>query len=131
MSCRLLIASLFLIAVLVCTSAANAHYRPGVHNQEHAIIWAFCGHQYRILCGHGLGAIVVSRQESAHYWYTGCADARNGQYRGCFQMGDWERRNYGHGNNPWAQAAAAYRYFRATGSDWSPWSCKPQGYCIN
>lgn len=51
--------------------------------------------------------------------------ATNGQYRGLFQMGSWERARYGHGNNPWAQARAASRYFFASGADWSPWECKP------
>lgn len=52
-------------------------------------------------------------------------NARNGQYRGTFQMGDWERATYGHGSTTLAQARAAHRYFVAAGSDWSPWSCKP------
>ena len=51
--------------------------------------------------------------------------ASNGQYLGLFQMGSWERRTYGHGSNPWAQARAAHRYFVASGRDWSPWECKP------
>lgn len=52
-------------------------------------------------------------------------NAQNGQYLGLFQMGDWERATYGHGSTAYAQAIAAYRYFVASGSDWSPWSCKP------
>lgn len=51
--------------------------------------------------------------------------ARNGQYLGLFQMGASERRLYGHGWNVWDQARSAYRYFVASGRDWSPWSCKP------
>lgn len=51
--------------------------------------------------------------------------ARNGQYRGIFQMGSWERRRFGHGPDAYSQARAAYRYFRVTGKDWSPWACKP------
>ena len=51
--------------------------------------------------------------------------ARNGQYLGLFQMGSWERSMYGHGSTPLAQARAAYRYFVASGRDWSPWECKP------
>ena len=43
----------------------------------------------------------------------------NGQYLGIFQMGSQERRNYGHGNNVWAQAKAAYAYFKDAG--WHPW----------
>jgi hypothetical protein len=51
--------------------------------------------------------------------------ARNGQYLGLFQMGDYARARYGHSNNAWGQARAAYRYFTDSGRDWSPWSCKP------
>lgn len=50
--------------------------------------------------------------------------AQNGQYLGLFQMGYWERNKYGHGNNAWKQARAAYRYFIDSGRDWSPWSCR-------
>lgn len=51
--------------------------------------------------------------------------AQNGQYLGIFQMGSTERATYGHGWTPLAQAQAAYRYFVASGRDWSPWACKP------
>ena len=50
--------------------------------------------------------------------------ARNGQYLGIFQMGRAERRRYGHGSTARIQARAAYRYFVASGRDWSPWSCR-------
>jgi hypothetical protein len=49
--------------------------------------------------------------------------AQNGQYLGLFQMGNYARARYGHGNNAWVQARAAYRYFRDAG--WSPWECRP------
>jgi len=52
-------------------------------------------------------------------------NARNGQYLGLFQMGSTERRIFGHGASAEDQAKAAHRYFLASGSDWSPWSCKP------
>jgi len=51
--------------------------------------------------------------------------ASNGQYLGLFQMGSSERRTYGHGSTALAQARAAWRYFVASGRDWSPWSCRP------
>lgn len=51
--------------------------------------------------------------------------ARNGQYLGLFQMGSYARAHYGHGNDAWAQSRAAYRYFVASGRDWSPWTCRP------
>jgi hypothetical protein len=65
-------------------------------------------------------ALAVAWCESK--WYVW---AVNGQYRGIFQMGEWERRTYGHGSGAWAQARAAYRYFVASGRDWSPWACRP------
>jgi hypothetical protein len=47
--------------------------------------------------------------------------ARNGQYRGAFQMGARERARYGHGRTVEAQARAAKRYHAVAG--WGPWSC--------
>jgi hypothetical protein len=49
--------------------------------------------------------------------------ARNGQYRGAFQMGRSERRRFGHGRTILSQARAARRYHRLSG--WSPWECRP------
>lgn len=51
--------------------------------------------------------------------------ASNGQYLGLFQMGEFARERYGHGFSALAQARAAFRYFVASGRDWSPWTCKP------
>lgn len=65
-------------------------------------------------------ALRVSWCESRHYKW-----AVNGQYRGIWQMGEWERKTYGHGPGAWAQTRAAWRYFVASGRDWSPWECKP------
>lgn len=53
--------------------------------------------------------------------------ARNGQYLGLFQMGDYARSRYGHGWDAWTQSRAAYRYFVDAGKDWSPWQCRPGG----
>ena len=49
--------------------------------------------------------------------------AENGQYRGLFQMGAYERSLFGHGGSAHAQARAAHRYFVRSGRDWSPWGC--------
>ena len=65
-------------------------------------------------------ALRVARCESGYR-----TTAQNGQYLGMFQMGTSERRLFGHGPTPLAQARAAYRYFVRSGRDWSPWSCKP------
>lgn len=51
--------------------------------------------------------------------------ASNGQFRTTFQMGSSERRTYGDGPTLWEQAIAAHNYYVASGSDWSPWECKP------
>jgi hypothetical protein len=51
--------------------------------------------------------------------------ARNGQYLGIFQLGSHERATYGGGSDAWSQAVAAFRYFVASGRDWSPWECRP------
>lgn len=67
-------------------------------------------------------AIRVASCETGRTFHTGAA---NGQYRGLFQMGSSERATYGHGETALAQARAAYRYFVASGRDWSPWECRP------
>jgi hypothetical protein len=67
-------------------------------------------------------AAVVVECESRGYRFAG-----NGQYRGLFQMGSSERAKYGHGDTAYEQAVAAYRYFVASGRDWSPWQCRPSG----
>ena len=76
----------------------------------------------RVIFGraHGRGAVRVA-------WCESRLDPRasNGQYKGVFQMGSSERARYGHGPTVEAQSRAAKRYFIDSGSDWSPWSCKP------
>lgn len=61
-------------------------------------------------------AVAVSWCESSHR-----RDARNGQYRGLFQMGSAERARFGHGSTALAQSQAALRYYRVAG--WRPWEC--------
>lgn len=56
---------------------------------------------------------------------TFSTSARNGQYLGLFQMGERERATYGNAWDALGQARAAYRYFVASGRDWSPWECRP------
>ncbi len=64
-------------------------------------------------------ALAVAWCESGHQ-----TTARNGQYLGLFQMGDWARAYAGHGDTAYEQAVAAYELFVQTGRDWSPWSCR-------
>jgi glycerol uptake facilitator-like aquaporin len=65
-------------------------------------------------------ALAVAACESGY-----STTAVNGQYEGIFQMGSNERAIYGNAYTALGQAEAAYRYFVASGRDWSPWSCKP------
>lgn len=51
--------------------------------------------------------------------------ARNGQYLGLFQMGEYARGRYGHSWTALGQARAAFRYFAESGYRWTAWSCKP------
>lgn len=67
---------------------------------------------------HGAAAVRVARCESGPLLDP---RARNGRYLGTFQMGDAERRRFGHGPGVRHQALAAWRYFRLAG--WRPWSC--------
>lgn len=47
--------------------------------------------------------------------------AKNGQYLGTFQCGDWCRSTYGHGDDLWSQAKAAHAYW--LDSRWDGWEC--------
>lgn len=67
-------------------------------------------------------AIAVSRCETGGKFNT---NAANGQFKSIFQMGDHERATYGDARDAVGAARAAFSYFRAAGSDWSPWECKP------
>jgi hypothetical protein len=67
-------------------------------------------------------AIAVAKCESG---WSMTPRAHNGQYLGSFQMGSYARSRYGHGDTVLEQARAAFAYFKAAGSDWSPWSCRP------
>lgn len=68
----------------------------------------------------GRSAVRVARCESGP---SIDVNASNGQYKGAFQMGAFERRRFGHGRTILAQARAAKRYFDLSG--WTPWSCRP------
>lgn len=104
---------LLFVLALVIPASASSYETPGA---RHAICVTF-GRYCR-------QAITVATCEShLDIW------AHNGQYLGLFQMGSSERSRWGHGNNAWAQARAAYRYFsyslRHNGYGWQPWGCRP------
>ena len=107
--------------ILYAAATADAHYKPGKHNTRHAINLAWCGRS-NAYCGASSEAWQVAGCETGGTFSTW---ARNGQYRGLFQMGAHERATYGHGRDPWSQAFAAHRYYVLSGRDWSPWTCKP------
>lgn len=79
---------------------------------------------YRALRRHFGGlwreAMIVSYGESTwHHW------ARNGQYRGLFQMGATERRKTGWTSDVNGQVRASALWNRMNGGRWSKWDCKP------
>ena len=98
-----------ILASLVCTA------KPHAATEDRPIPLVICD----VFGRYCAQALRVSWCESR--WRT---DARNGQYRGLFQMGSSERRRFGDGPGSYAQARAAYRYFLASGRNWSPWSCR-------
>ena len=104
---------LVLIALATCslpsTSQAEKPPAPSVPQIICQVFGSYCSQALR-----------VAYCESKYYVWAG-----NGQYQGIFQMGSSERARYGHGPGAWAQARAAYRYFVASGRDWSPWTCRP------
>lgn len=123
----IVIATALIVLLLIMSAPADAHYKPGTHNAVHAIQLVFCNGSNRT-CREGNEAIGVAKCESSRYWSEGRPqEARNGQYRGMFQMGERERDIYGHGPDPWTQAIAAFRYYVGSGRDWSPWDwrCQP------
>lgn len=61
-------------------------------------------------------ALSVAWCESKYHRY-----ARNGQYMGIWQMGNFARDTYGHGDTPLEQTYYAYQYYKDEG--WQPWSC--------
>jgi hypothetical protein len=77
---------------------------------------------YQVFGSRGAEAVSVSGCETGHKYNT---NASNGQYKGLFQMGDSERATYGDARDALGEILAAHRYFVASGSDWSPWECKP------
>ena len=104
-----------ILCVVVSIVAASAGATP-THENVAANKAAIC----QVFGKHCRAALNVSWCES--HWHTW---ASNGQYLGLFQMGSSERRIYGHSSTAYGQAVAAYRYFKATGYTWRPWSCKP------
>ena len=112
----LVAASLWLLTLVVVGSVRAQEARSATQTPKQAIRAVF-----------GKYADQAIRVVSCETGGTFSTTARNGQYLGLFQMGSWERRTYAHGRytTPLDQSRAAWRYFAATGFDWSPWTCKP------
>jgi hypothetical protein len=106
---RLIVAMITVGLLFVTSVQAHGGYR----ERNSAVI-------HKVFGKYGSQAVRVAECESGL-----TIGARNGQYLGLFQMGDFARSTYRHSWHAWGQARAAYRYFVASGRDWSPWSCKP------
>ena len=109
-------ASVLAVFVLAFAGPTASAYGPEVERKQAKAKVAIC----KTFGRYCQQALRVSWCESR--WYV---HATNGQYLGLFQMGSYARSAFGHGPGAWAQARAAYRYFVASGRDWSPWACKP------
>jgi hypothetical protein len=111
-----------LVGALLVPRVSASHNKPyTVHQREHAVHWAFCGKQTKRPCSLGYQAVRVAKCESG--WSLAVHAHSPAGHLGMFQFGSFARATYGFAWNPWAQAAAAYRYWRAAG--WSPWTCRP------
>ena len=115
MGCVLIVALVLMITPAGAMRRVHARYRGGAHTMEAAIRATWPARLHR-------EALNVAWCES-----RGSSTARNGQYRGYFQMGRWEWATYGQGSayDGEANAAAAYRYYRANGNSWRRWECRP------
>lgn len=108
---RLMTLTVLVVIAMMIPSLAKANTNHTSNNKE-----AIC----KVFKSYCSQALRVTWCESR--WNTW---AQNGQYLGLFQMGSYARARYGHDKTALGQAKAAYRYFVASGRDWSPWSCKP------
>ncbi len=99
-----------LVALLMFPAPAGASVRPVSASEAICQVFGpYCAQALRVArCESGLRTWAV-----------------NGQYLGLFQMGSYARARYGHAGDAYGQARAAYRYFRASGYSWGPWSCRP------
>ncbi len=104
------------LATLVVALAFYAiHLHPAsAHAQDNASVIRAVFGQY------GSQAVAVARCESGPSINV---YATNGQFWGAFQHGSYARARYGFAWNIWAEARAAYAYFRDSGYRWTPWSC--------
>lgn len=119
---KLIGASLLLAVLLWLSDRSPAHFRPNTeHNRIHAITYAFC-HSLRP-CALGYQALRVAYCESGPSLWPW---ARNGQYLGTWQMGEWARAYVAQFGAPWswgiwAQSRSASKLQSKLG--WSQWSC--------
>lgn len=69
-------------------------------------------------------ALIVAQREGGGGY---CTRATNGQYLGCYQMGDWARSRYGHGPTALDQSWAAFWYVRDARGWCSGWAATAPG----
>ncbi len=113
--------AIFLVAAtiileLATTQPAHAAPRRGTPAYRAAVVCIVFGPK------HCSAAVQVARCESGFN-----TAARNGQYRGLFQVSAAWRRRFSRlwGSGAWAQARHARAVFVSGGYSWHPWECRP------
>lgn len=119
-----------LLALLAAASPAQAAYRPApadivraAHRTHAPPVSQPLKRRGWIICQVFTGRLCTPALNVAWCESTLRTTARNGQYRGMFQMGSSERARFGHGRTAMKQARAAKRYHNLSG--WRPWACSP------
>jgi hypothetical protein len=106
---KLTLTLVLLLAITVPTAIAQADSSKSNYASAQRAVCYYFGPN----CGMAMKIVNCETGGSYSPW------ASNGQYLGMFQMGSYARSRYGHGNSVWAQAKAAYAYFKDAG--FSPW----------
>jgi len=123
---RKLIALGVIVISILTFSVKPSEARPKIQTINYAINLNWCGHVKRY-CKAGRQALEVARCETGNTFDIWAGYGKH-QYLGLWQMGNYERRRFGHGWNAWEQAKAAHKYYVVSGKDWSPWSCRWAAY---
>lgn len=119
---KILGAAALFTALMLVTGEGRPHNVPNSeHNRVHAVTYAFCGSLKP--CRRGDDAILTFNCESGGKLWPW---ARNGQYLGFAQMGEFARSYVARRGVPWAwgpwqQARSAARLQSDLG--WSQWEC--------
>ena len=103
-----------LLTVLVCLLVAPTAGADRIEDQQMSARVVIC----KVFKNYCAEALRVSWCESKHYVW-----AANGQYRGLFQMGSWERARTGTARAPGRSLGRHGATSSPRGKDWSPWAC--------